>query len=44
MPIASGNLLLDVYILAIPLIVTSKLHLEKNKKLGLIAVFGTGFL
>ncbi|KAH7136042.1 hypothetical protein B0J11DRAFT_177504 [Dendryphion nanum] len=44
MPIAAGNLILDLYILVIPIIVSWKLQLTKNKKLGLIAVFGTGFI
>jgi hypothetical protein len=44
MPIASGNLILDLYILIIPLIVSWKLQLTRNKRLGLIAIFGTGFV
>ncbi|KAF2107186.1 hypothetical protein BDV96DRAFT_506589 [Lophiotrema nucula] len=44
LPIAAGNLILDVYIFIIPLVVSWNLHLKRSKRLGLIAVFGTGLL
>ncbi|KAF2874574.1 hypothetical protein BDV95DRAFT_659126 [Massariosphaeria phaeospora] len=43
-PIAVCGLILDVYIFILPLIVLSNLQITKPKKLGLIAIFGTGFL
>ncbi|PVH94313.1 hypothetical protein DM02DRAFT_474773, partial [Periconia macrospinosa] len=44
MPIAAINLVLDVYILAIPIFVSSNLQITKAKKLRVITVFGTGLL
>jgi hypothetical protein len=44
LPIGAGNLILDLYIFAIPLIVTWNLHLSRSKRWGLVAVFGTGFM
>lgn len=42
--ISSINIFSDFYMLALPIIVVSKLHLARNKKIGLIAVFLTGLL
>ena len=42
--ISSINIFSDFYILAIPMIVVSKLQLARSKKIGLMAVFLTGFL
>ncbi|MCJ1386957.1 hypothetical protein MMC17_010086 [Xylographa soralifera] len=42
--ISSINIFSDFYILAIPMIVISKLQLARNRKFGLIAVFLTGLL
>lgn len=38
------NILSDFYILILPLFVISRLHMQKAKKLGVGAVFLTGFL
>ena len=43
-PIATGSLVLDLYILALPIIVLSNLQVKRSKKLGVIAIFATGFL
>jgi hypothetical protein len=43
-PIASGSLILDVYIFIIPMIVLSGLQLTRRRKFQLAAVFGTGAL
>ncbi|KAJ2986021.1 hypothetical protein NUW58_g5231 [Xylaria curta] len=41
-PVASGSLILDVYILVLPIIAILNLQLNTKKKLGFIAVFATG--
>jgi hypothetical protein len=38
------NILSDFYILILPLFVISRLHMQRSKKLGVGAVFFTGFL
>ncbi|KAF2647986.1 hypothetical protein K491DRAFT_613674, partial [Lophiostoma macrostomum CBS 122681] len=43
-PIASANLAPDMFILIIPLIVTSRLQLTKSRKLGVAVIFGTGIM
>lgn len=43
-PIAVGSLILDFYIFVLPLIAVMKLRLSQNKKIGVIAVFATGFM
>ncbi|KAI0186878.1 hypothetical protein EV127DRAFT_410828 [Xylaria flabelliformis] len=43
-PIASGSLILDTYILILPIIAILNLQLKITKKLGAIAVFATGLL
>ena len=43
-PIASMNLVLDVFILVLPLLGISKLQLPPKRKIGVAAVFFTGFL
>lgn len=40
--VASGSLLLDVYILVLPIAGVSKLKLTMKRKLGAIAIFLTG--
>ncbi|EAT88234.2 hypothetical protein SNOG_04474 [Parastagonospora nodorum SN15] len=42
MPIASGSLILDVYILLLPVWVVWNLHLNLTRRLGVIAIFATG--
>lgn len=42
-PIATGSLTLDLYIFLLPLIAVSKLQLSQRKRLGVMAVFATGF-
>lgn len=44
LPAACINLVLDVYILVLPIAGVSKLQLPTSKKLGVIAVFLTGLL
>jgi hypothetical protein len=44
MPIASGSLILDVYILLLPVWVVWHLHLGVKRRLGVIAIFATGLL
>lgn len=41
-PIASGSLVLDVYILILPMISVWTLQMNPRKKLGVLAVFATG--
>lgn len=43
-PIATGSLVLDVYILILPMIVLWNLRVTRSKRLGLAAIFGVGFL
>jgi hypothetical protein len=43
-PIATGSLILDLYILILPMIVLWKLQVARAKKPGLVAIFGVGFL
>lgn len=43
-PYSVGGLLLDVYILILPMIVLSKLKVSKTRRLELIAIFATGAL
>jgi hypothetical protein len=43
-PIASGSLFLDIYILVIPIIAISGLQLKTRKKLRVLVVFGTGIM
>ena len=43
-PTASINLALDVYILVLPIAGVSKLQLPTRRKLGVMAVFMTGFM
>ncbi|KAJ4386899.1 hypothetical protein N0V93_009798 [Gnomoniopsis smithogilvyi] len=43
-PIAAGSLFLDVYIFIIPLIAVMQLQLSHKKKMGVVAVFATGFV
>ena len=44
MPIAIGSLILDVYIFLLPLVAVPKLRLSPRKKVGVAAVFATGFM
>jgi hypothetical protein len=43
MPIAAGSLVLDVYILLLPIASVWRLQMSTRKKLGVLAVFATGF-
>jgi hypothetical protein len=43
LPIASGSLFLDIYILVIPIIAISGLQLTMKRKWPVLVVFGTGF-
>lgn len=43
-PIAAGSLFLDTYIFVLPLVAIVQLQLTFKKKLGVIAVFTTGFV
>ena len=40
----SCNIALDLYIFMLPLPIIFDLHLPLNKRLGILAIFGTGFL
>jgi hypothetical protein len=42
MPIAAGNLILDVYILLLPIASVLRLQLTVRKKLAVLSVFATG--
>ncbi|KAL4947595.1 hypothetical protein BDW69DRAFT_178103 [Aspergillus filifer] len=42
MPIAAGSLVLDVYILVLPIASVWQLQMSTKKKLGVLAVFATG--
>ncbi|KAL8729919.1 MAG: hypothetical protein Q9181_004834 [Wetmoreana brouardii] len=42
--ISGLNILSDFYILILPMIVVSKLQMQRNRKLGVLAVFSTGVL
>ncbi|KAJ6016992.1 hypothetical protein N7451_000371 [Penicillium sp. IBT 35674x] len=44
MPIASINLVIDVYILVLPILPILGLRLSTKKKLGVLAIFATGLL
>ncbi|KAF2474020.1 uncharacterized protein BDR25DRAFT_385462, partial [Lindgomyces ingoldianus] len=43
-PIASGSLFLDCYILVLPISVVRKLQFSMRARLGVMAIFATGFL
>jgi hypothetical protein len=44
LPIASGSLFLDIYILIIPIVATSGLQLTTTRRWPVIVVFGTGIM
>lgn len=44
LPIASGSLFLDIYILVIPIIAISGLQLTATRKWRVFVVFGTGIM
>lgn len=44
MPIASGSLILDFYILVLPVWVVWNLHLDMRRRLGVLAIFATGLM
>jgi hypothetical protein len=44
LPIASISLILDVYILVLPIAGVSKLQLQTRRKIGVMSVFLTGFM
>ncbi|OJJ98505.1 hypothetical protein ASPACDRAFT_1857760 [Aspergillus aculeatus ATCC 16872] len=43
-PIAVGNLVLDVYILILPMLSIWRLQMGRKKKFGVAAIFATGFV
>ncbi|KAF2704075.1 hypothetical protein K504DRAFT_391376 [Pleomassaria siparia CBS 279.74] len=44
MPIASGSLILDFYILILPIWVVWNLHLDIKRRIGVLAIFATGLI
>ncbi|PWY85811.1 cytochrome P450 [Aspergillus sclerotioniger CBS 115572] len=44
MPVAAGNLILDTYILLLPIGSVMRLQLSRRKKLAVLSVFATGFV
>lgn len=44
MPIASGSLILDLYILVLPISVVWNLHVNLRRRIGVLAIFATGLM
>ena len=44
MPIATGSLILDLYILVLPISVVWNLHVNLRRRIGVLAIFATGLM
>ena len=41
-PLAAANVVIDLYILVVPIVAVQQLQMAKKRKIGLCLVFGTG--